>query len=349
MTITQAPSIQHEYTSSLSDYLHVNCLHNGDNLDILRDLLNVPSIRGNIRLVYIDPPFGTGQNFTTSNGRYATISRTSNGDIAYQDTLTGTEYLDFLRPRLELIKQLLADNGSIYVHIDCKVGHYVKVLLDEVFGMSNFRNDITRIKCNPKNFKRYSYGNVKDMILFYTKSDNFVWIYPREPYTKGDLRRLFPKVDDNGRCYTTTPLHAPGETQNGSSGRCWNGMMPPIGRHWRCDPSVLTELDKANLIEWSSTGNPRKKIYADEAAKIGKFVQDVWMFKDPQYPKYPTEKNLDMLKLIVDASSNEGDILMDCFCGSGSALMAAQEKGRRWIGIDSSKTAIEISTERLYP
>jgi len=101
------------------------------------------------------------------------------------------------------------------------------------------------------------------------------------------------------------------------------------------------------LIEWSSKGNPRKKIFADEALKTGKLLQDVWVFKDPQYPQYPTEKNLDMLKLIVGASSNPGDIVMDCFCGSGGTLVAAQEMGRRWIGIDNSELSIKICQERL--
>lgn len=324
-----------------------NRLYEGDNLEILKSLLSDPSVRGQVTLVYIDPPFGTGQSFTVSAGRHATISRASNGHSAYHDAITGKQYLDFLRPRLELLGELLADNGSIYVHIDCKIGHYVKVLLDEIFGIANFRNDITRIKCNPKNFKRNGFSNIKDMILFYTKGDSAIWNHPREPFLEEELRRLFPKVDDNGRHYTTTPLHAPGETKNGPSGESWKGLKPPPGRHWRYIPSVLTELDQANLVEWSSTGNPRKKIFADEASQVGKFLQDVWVFKDPQYPQYPTEKNLDMLKVIVDASSNVGDLVMDCFCGSGGTLVTAQHMGRRWIGIDNSQVAIEICKARL--
>lgn len=348
MAKLQTPHPQHSLFSLQSDnHAWTNRLYKGDNLEILRGLLTNPTIKGNIRLVYIDPPFGTGQSFTVSPERRATVSRPYNGSTAYHDSITGKEYLDFLRPRLELIRELLADDGSIYVHIDCKIGHYVKVLLDEVFGMSNFRSDITRIKCNPKNFKRRGYGNMKDSLLFYSKTDNFIWNYPYGPFTEDDLRRLFPKIDDNGRRYTTTPLHAPGETKNGASGESWNGLKPPPGRHWRCVPSVLTELDNANLIEWSPNGNPRKKIFADEALKIGKFQQDVWVFKDPQYPIYPTEKNLDMLKLIIKASSNVGDIVMDCFCGSGSALVAAQDLDRRWVGIDNSDLAINICETRL--
>lgn len=314
---------------------------------VLADLVNDPEVCGHIRLVYIDPPYGTGQNFTITHGRNATISRVSNGKLAYNDNLTGAKYLEFLRPRLELIRELMAEDGSIYLHIDCKIGHYVKVLMDEVFGASNFRNDITRIKCNPKNFARKGYSNIKDTILFYSKSDKFVWNQPREPFMESELKRLFPKVDSEGRHYTTTPLHAPGETRNGASGQPWKGMKPPTGRHWRYNPAVLTELDEAGLIEWSPTGNPRLKKFAHEASKNGKFVQDVWVFKDPQYPRYPTEKNMDMLKLILGASSNPGDLVMDCFCGSGSTLAAAQEMRRQWIGIDSSEVAIDICANRL--
>ena len=319
----------------------------GDNLPILQALSNDPSIHGHVRLVYIDPPFGTGQNFTASPKRTATISRSNNGHIAYGDMFTGEAYLDFLRPRLELMRDILATDGSIYVHTDCKMGHYMKVLLDSIFGANNFRNDITRIKCNPKNFQRYGYGNIKDMILFYSKGSHPVWNTPRDPFSKEDIERLFPKIDADGRRYTTTPLHAPGETMNGPSGDEWKGMKPPPGRHWRSVPSALTELDEAGLIEWSPTGNPRKKIFANEVASVGKFRQDIWNFKDPQYPRYPTEKNLDMLRVIVGASSNPGDLVMDAFCGSGGTLIVAQEMGRKWIGVDNSPVAISICRERL--
>jgi len=219
--------------------------------------------------------------------------------------------------------------------------------MDEVFGRRNFRNDITRIKCNPKNFRRKGYSNIKDLILFYMKGDDFVWNEPRLPLTTGEIERLFPKVDSKGRRYTTTPLHAPGETRNGNTGKEWRGRLPPRGRHWRCAPSVLEDLDKQGLIEWSKTGNPRKIIYADEAETRGKRVQDIWEFKDPQYPRYPTEKNLDLLRTIVNASSDPEQLVLDCFCGSGTTLVAAQELGRHWIGIDDSTIAIEECRSRL--
>ncbi|MBI3323249.1 MAG: site-specific DNA-methyltransferase [Candidatus Omnitrophica bacterium] len=319
----------------------------GDNLKALTFLRSNPSVCGKVQLIYIDPPFGTRQVFTVTNGRTATISRGNGGEVAYLDTLSGKEYLEFLELRLEAMRDLLADTGSIYVHIDCKIGHHVKCLLDDVFGEENFLNDITRIKCNPKNFARKGYGNVKDMILFYRKSDRFVWNDSRQSIEIPPDDKRFRGVDAQGRRYTTTPLHAPGETANGPTGKPWRGLRPPAGRHWRYPPDALEDLDRRGLIEWSSTGNPRKKIYADEVAKNGVKVQDVWTFKDPQNPRYPTEKNLDMLKLIVSNSSRPGDLIMDAFCGSGSTLAAAQELGRRWIGIDASNVAIAASRSRL--
>jgi adenine-specific DNA-methyltransferase len=324
-----------------------NMLIIGDCLHALNSLLDDPRIRGKVRLIYIDPPFATGHEFRRGDERASHISSSDEDEIAYVDKFTRTEYLRFLRERLALMKEILADDGSIYIHIDCKVGHYVKVLMDEIFGEEHFINDITRIKCNPKNFERKGYGNIKDMILFYSKTDDYVWNGSLQDYTEEQIKRLFPKIDKDGRRYTTNPLHAPGETKNGATGKPWRGILPPKGRHWRYPPEVLEELDRKGLIEWSRTGNPRKKIYADEFIKKKIKRQDVWEFKDPPYPSYPTEKNLDMLKVIVEASSNPNDIVLDAFCGSGTTLIASEELGRRWIGIDNSPIAINVALKRL--
>jgi adenine-specific DNA-methyltransferase len=324
-----------------------NILLFGDNYDCLTHLLEDKKNYGTVRLIYIDPPYGTKQDFTFSDERFSTISRMNGGNLAYDDHLTGEEYLKFLSGRLRLMYQLLSDNGSIYLHIDSKMGHYVKVLMDEIFGPENFINDITRIKCNPKNFYRKGYGNVKDMILFYAKTKKYVWNEPRENITITDTDKRFRQIDENGRRFTTTPLHAPGETENGVTGKKWRGKKPPIGRHWRYAPGVLDELDKQGLIHWSANGNPRKKIYADDVMMAGTKMQDIWTFKDPQNPKYPTEKNMDLLKMIIRASSNEGDIVLDAFCGSGTTLVASRELNRYFIGMDKSKQAIKICKDRL--
>ena len=323
----------------------VNLLIKGDNVRGLTYLLNELNLEEKIDLIYIDPPFATGSDFTITNGRASTISNSKNGNIAYSDKLLGTNFIEFLRQRLILLKKLLSKKGSIYLHIDYKIGHYVKVLMDEVFGIENFHNDITRIKCNPKNFKRKGYGNIKDLILFYSKSANPIWNEPKKKYSEKDLEKLFPKQDKQGRRYTTVPIHAPGETENGKSNQPFKGIMPPVGRHWRTDVVVLEQWDKQDLIEWSPTGNPRKIIFADE--QEGKRIQDIWEFKDPQYPIYPTEKNNDLLDLIIKTSSNMDSIVLDCFCGSGTTLKSAQINNRNWIGIDQSEQAIKATIKKL--
>lgn len=322
-----------------------NLLVKSDNIIGLNYLLNERDLKGKVDLVYIDPPFATGGNFTITDGRASTISNSKNGDVAYADKLLGSNFLEFIRQRLILLKKLMSEQGSIYLHIDYKIGHYVKIVMDEVFGIENFRNDISRVKCNPKNFNRLGYGNVKDLILFYTKSSNPIWNEPREKYSEKDFVKFFPKIDKQGRRYTTVPIHAPGETENGKSNQPFKGILPPKGRHWRTNVETLEKWDKEGLIEWSSTGNPRKIIFADE--REGKRVQDIWEYKDPQYLTYPTEKNPDMLDLIIRTSSNENSIVLDCFCGSGTTLKSAQINGRKWIGIDQSEHAIKATINKL--
>ena len=322
-----------------------NLLIKGNNIQGLNYLLENKNLKGEIELVYIDPPFATNGNFTITDGRASTISNSRNGKIAYSDKLIGKDFIEYLRERLILLKELLSEQGSIYLHIDYKIGHYVKVMMDEVFGIENFRNDITRVKCNPKNFNRLGYSNIKDLILFYTKSSKPIWNEPREKYAEKDLEKLFPKTDKQGRRYATVPIHAPGETENGKSNQPFKGIMPPKGRHWRTDVETLGQWDKNGLIEWSSTGNPRKIIFADE--REGKRVQDIWEYKDPQYPTYPTEKNSELLDLIIRTSSNPESIVLDCFCGSGTTLKSAHLLNRKWIGIDQSEHAIKAIIKKL--
>lgn len=318
-----------------------NLFYAGDNLKGLAVL----RARGMLAdLVYIDPPFATGKDFLISENRANAIS--GKGSLAYSDRLRGQDYLDVLERQLRAVKNVMSPTGSIYVHIGVAVEHHVRLLMDRVFGAQNFRNSITRIKCNPKNFDRYSYGNIRDTILFYSVSPKKITWHPqREPLSEEDIERLYPYADDSGRRYTTTPLHAPGVTQNGKTGEAWRGILPPEGRHWRYRPEKLDELEENGLIAWSSTGNPRMIRYADEAR--GKLPQDVWEYKDPQNPIYPTQKNADMLKRIILTSSNPGDIVLDCFAGSGETLVQAHDLGRNFIGIDISPAAQEIIRSRL--
>ena len=302
----------------------------GDNYYVLKALL--PKYRNKVDLIYIDPPFGTGLNFSNIEN-----------DLAYSDKLVNSEFLEFIRKRLFLLREFMSENGSIYLHIDKKIGHYVKIIMDEVFGYENFINDITRIKCNPKNFSRNAYGNYSDMILFYAKNrDKNIWNEIKEPLTKEEEIESFSKIHPVYGRYTTNPIHAPGITIDGDTGKEWKGILPPKGRHWRYSREELTRLDDLGLIEWSENGNPRKMVFANEHK--GKKVQDVWNFKDKglSYVDYPTQKNHDLLKRIILNSSNKDSLIMDCFAGSGSTLLVANQLKRNWIGIDNSNQSFDV-------
>ena len=318
-----------------------NLFFAGDNLDGLRRIADMGIA---VDLVYIDPPFATNNQFLIDDHRANTVS--ASGRPAYSDTVRGSDYLEALGERLDAIRAVMAPTGSIYVHIDVKMEHHVRLLMDEVFSPENFRNAITRIKCNPKNFDRYSYGNIKDTILFYSVSPSLItWNPQREPLSDDEVAHLYPHTDSAGRRYTTMPLHAPGVATNGPTGQPWRGIDPPPGRNWRYAPARLDELDAAGLIVWSGAGNPRKIRYASEAA--GKLPQDVWLYKDPQRPAYPTQKNTSMLERIILTSSNPGDTVLDCYAGSGSTLLTAAQLGRRFIGMDDSAEAQGIIRHRL--
>lgn len=317
-----------------------NRLYYGDNLSILAALLKDPAVHGQVRLVYIDPPYATQSVFQ---------SRAQTD--AYSDLLVGAHYIEFLRERLILLRELLADDGSIYVHLDDKMAFHIKVIMDEVFGRSNFRNWITRKKCNPKNYTRKAYGNVADYILFYTKSDAYVWNRPFDDWTIERAEKEYTYIEEGTRRrYKKVPIHAPG-VRHGETGQSWRGMTPPPGKHWQFLPSTLDEMDARGEIYWSPTGNPRRKIYLD--ASDGVPVQDIWLdFRDAHNQNiaitgYPTEKNADLLARIIQASSNPGDLVLDCFSGSGTTLAVASQLGRRWIGVDHSREAIATTLRRF--
>lgn len=311
----------------------VNRLYWGDNLPILRTLLHDDRVRGRVRLVYIDPPYATNSVFQSRDQK-----------DAYADLLQGAQFVEFLRERLLVIRELLAEDGSIYVHLDDNMAFEIKLVMDEVFGKGRFRNWITRRKCSTKNTTRNRFGNIADYILFYTKSDKYVWNRPFDPWNEERIADEYPYVDEKtGRRYKRVPVHAPG-VRNGATGGRWRGMLPPRGKHWQYAPTTLDELDAKGEIYWSKNGNPRRKVFFDPGKGVPQ--QDIWLnYRDSINQNmvmtgYPTEKNLSMLENIVAASSNPGDLVLDAFCGSGTTMQAAYSLGRRWIGIDREEEAI---------
>lgn len=326
--------------TSRTDNPTIRQLYHAENLIALQNLLNDTEVCGKVRLVYIDPPYNTGGDFESRSQQFA-----------YSDRFSNSEYMDFMQKRLCLLHQILADDGSIYVHLDSKMVFHIKILMDSIFGEHHFRGMITRKKCKPKNYTRKTFGNISDYILFYSKSDSPVWNRPYDEWSEEKKLKEYPFIEkETGRRYKKVPIHAPG-VRKGATGQAWRGMMPPVGKHWQYTPDRLDEMDANNEIYWSSNGNPRRKVYLDISPGVA--VQDIWLdFPDINNQNtlqtgYPTEKNLDMLKRIVEASSNPGDIVLDCFAGSGTTLIAAEELGRQWIGVDCSTLAIETIRHRL--
>jgi adenine-specific DNA-methyltransferase len=318
-----------------------NKLFYGDNLDVLRFLLQSGNLKNKVKLIYIDPPYGTNSVFQSRNQK-----------DSYKDDLVGSHFIEFIRRRLILLRELLCDEGSIYVHLDSNMTSQIKIIMDEVFGAKNFRGFITRKKCSNKNSTRNSYGNISDYILFYSKTENFTWHRATAVWTDEKILKEYPCIDEaTGRRYKKVPIHAPG-IRNGETGKEWRGMLPPQGKHWQYTPEKLDEFDRKGEIYWSANGNPRRKVFLDMDKGIP--VQDIWLDTQDSLNQnikitgYPTEKNPDLLKRIIEASSNENDIVLDCFAGSGTTLGIAEQLGRKWIGVDNSSEAIDNILKRFF-
>ncbi len=325
---------------SVGSRVTANRLYAGENLGILKSLCSDKSVKSHVRLVYIDPPYATGFAFES-----ATVG------AAYHDDQVGADYLNALRQRMIVLRELLADDGTMYLHLDSTMIFQAKLLMDEVFGEKQFINLITRVKCNPKNQVRRGYGDICDYLLFYSKGRNYVWNQPTLAWDEVAGAKEYNCIEEStGRRYKKVPCHLPG-TRNGETGLPWRGRLPPPGKHWVHSPAKLDEMDSRGEIYWSPSGNPRRKLYLDKSA--GKRQSNLWTaFRDTQNQNaevtgYPTEKNLEMLRMILKASSNPGDLVLDAYAGSGTTLAAAAENDRNWIGIDESPAAIATAIERL--
>lgn len=313
-----------------------NCFVLDDNFFVLNELI---SQGRKVTLFYLDPPYGTGFDFQSRELEHA-----------YQDSMGQAAYVEFMRRRLILMRECMTDDGSIYVHIGHQMLGHLKVIMDEIFGTENFRNLITRRKCSSKNFTSKQFANTNDFILFYTKKRSYKWNQPTIEAEDEWVLKEYPKMDAFGRRYKLVPIHAPG-IRNGETGQSWRNMMPPPGKHWQYTPSKLEELDRQGDIHWSKNGNPRRKVYWSSEKR--RTLSDYWdQYRDAHHQSikitgYPTEKNFEMIKMIVGASSEVGDLVVDPFCGSGTTLQAAQALDRRFIGVDASFTAAKATLRRM--
>jgi DNA modification methylase len=343
-----------------------NLLVWGDNLLALRELLadqqgpNRFGTRGKIKLIYIDPPFATRQDFMKDKEK------------AYHDKVLGAQFIEFLRRRLILLREVLAQDGSIYIHLDTKKGHYVKALLDEVFGEENFRNEIIWKRTSARS-DAVSWGPIHDNLFFYTRSERYVWNDLFQSYEAKYLATKYTGSDERGR-YRTDNLTAAG-LRNGHSGRPWRGLNPAeFGGHWKVNRAAIASLvapaiaakmttqekldllDANGFIYWPAktkdgkTGRPQFKKYLGEGVAIQDIITDISPINSQAEERieYPTQKPEALLERIIRASSNQGDIVLDCFTGSGTTAAVAEKLGRRWIAMDCGKLAVATTQKRLF-
>lgn len=260
-------------------------------------------------------------------------------------------YLTAMCVRLLELHRVLKPTGSLYLHCDPTASHYLKAVLDGVFGPERFCNEIIWKRTGAHSSAK-RFGPVHDVILFYRKSDRFTWTDLRLDYEDEYLAKYYKYNDGDGRLYWRNSLTAAG-IRKGSSGQPWRGLDPGAGgAHWKFTIEKLDALDAAGLIYWPPGGGfPQIKRFRDELKGVA--IGDVWEDIDKINPVgnerlgYPTQKPLALLERIIAASSNEGDVVLDPFCGCGTAVHAAQKLKRRWIGIDITHLAVSLIERRL--
>ncbi len=373
---------------------HKNQLYYGDNLEVLRLYVRDESVD----LVYLDPPFNSRQDynvlFAEKDGSQSSSQihafedtwewnieaerayeqlverggRVADALRAFRTFLGGSDmmaYLAMMAPRLVELRRVLKETGSIYLHCDPTASHYLKILMDAVFGPQMFRNEIVWKRTSAHNSAK-RWGPVHDVILFYSRGIEPIWNRVYQGYTEEYLRNFYRHEDEQGR-FRLGDLTGAG-TRTGESGMPWRGVNPTrVGRHWAAprpddapghwgDLTVQQRLDyleERRLIHWPPRPNgvPQFKRYL--RGDRGTPAQDVITDVDPLSPHakerlgYPTQKPEALLERILRASSNEGDLVLDPFCGCGTTVQVAQRLNRRWIGIDITHLAIGLIKKRL--
>lgn len=309
---------------AVRDYSQVQC---GDNLDLL---MHLPS--RSVDLVAIDPPFHSGRRFNGS----------------FDDTHASmADYVAFMRPRCEELRRVLRPTGSFYYHCDRHASHHVRLLLDEIFSASRFRAEIIWRRTNAKGLAFRGYPHNHDTIYYYTVSERFTWHRPYRAQDPEYIRRFYRFVDpQTGRRYRLSDLTNPNPDRPNLTYE-WHGHT----RVWRWTRERMIEAEKRGLIHYTGSGLACQKRYLDEMK--GRPVDSLWDDIPPlqahatERVGYPTQKPVALLKRIIEASSNPGDLVLDAFCGSGTTLVAALRLGRRALGMDSSPMACALATQRV--
>jgi len=330
----------------------------GDKKYVLPSLL--PEFTGKIDLIYIDPPFDTGQDFSFTAAVPQYFEGNGDGPAyfvkepsileqkAYRDTWgRGLDsYLQWFYETALLLRELLNDTGSLYVHLDWRMVHYAKALLDEVFGSGRFENEIVWQRSLPHGNVDYKFGASHDTILRYSKTDDFTWNPQYVPHREEYLRDFYRFTESDGRRYRLISCINPNPNRPNLRYN-WRGVT----KVWKFTKERMQQMDDAGLLVYSKGGTPSYKGYLDEMRGVP--MQDVWtdipplMGSSREWVEYPTQKPERLLERIIEASSNRGDIVLDCFVGSGTTTVAAEKLGRRWIACDLSRFAVHTTRKRL--
>jgi len=360
----------------------MNHLFYGDNLAVLRESIATESVD----LIYLDPPFNSNASYNVlfkgpsgnesaaqieafddtwqwgeeAAAAYQEVMRSGNGNAAEMlramRTFLGDNammaYLTMMAVRLLELHRVLKPTGSLYLHCDPTASHYLKILLDAVFGAVNYRNEVIwkRTSSHPS-AKRW--GPVHDVIHFVSKGKKFTWNQQYAAYDTDYLQTFFDMQDDDGRRWKRSDLTGAG-VRRGETGKPWRGIdITAKGRHWGNPPSVLDDLDKNGRIHWPQKegGMPRLKQYPEDLPGVPApdVISDIKAMHNLSAERlgYPTQKPVALLERIVAASSNPGDVVLDPFCGCGTTVHAAEKLGRQWIGIDVTHLAIGLIEKRL--
>lgn len=370
--------------ASSSGSIAKNCLYYGDNLDVLREHVADASID----LIYLDPPFNSNRRYSVlfkeKSGDDAqaqieafedTWTWSQDAEAAYLEVMNGNApnavkdaleamrrllgdndvlaYLVMMTTRLRELHRVLKSTGSLYLHCDPTASHYLKIMLDAIFGPTAFANEVIWKRSHAHN-SASRYGRNHDVILFYRKGSQTTWNQVYQDYDAEYVAKHYKHVDPaTGRRYKRENPTGAG-TRTGATGQPWRGIDPTAkGRHWAKTPAEMDRLDAEGRIYWPNKPGswPYLIQYLDDMPGVP--GQDLWLDIDPinmiaaERLGYPTQKPLALLERIVLASSNPGDVVLDPFAGCGTAVDAAQKLGRRWIGIDVTTLAIDLIDARL--
>jgi DNA modification methylase len=360
--------------------MHVNRLYYGDNLSVLKQHVQAESVD----LVYLDPPFNSARSYNVIFERHQIEPNADAAQIqAFDDTWVWTPvteqqyatyvggdlpnlvadalsamrtllgendamaYLVNMAPRLVQLYRVLKPSGTLVLHCDPTMSHYLKIILDAIFGAGKFINEIIWQRTTAHN-RTTRFGPVHDVLLVYGKGTSWTWNPIYTPYTQEYIESTYRSIDpETGRRFSTEKLTA----SNPGTRYEWNGVWPSGNQYWGVSEETMKRLEAEGRLYYSKTGLARLINYLDQMP--GRLAQDVWTDIPPigaqaaERLGYPTQKPVALMERILNAFSNTGDLVLDPFCGCGTTVDAAQKLGRNWIGIDITYLSVDLIEKRL--